>query len=224
MLGSSLISQRYFGLFYKGATENMKKIKARQSDIVVQTLKKETLIYDLTGNKAFCLNETSGLVWEMCDGRHSVEEIADRVGEKLNQPVTTEVVHLALDQLNRDNLLENGDQTEQYFAGMNRREVIRRIGFGTGIALPLISSIVAPMATAAQSGAISTCTGTCLPAGNTNFCIPTGCNGDFITAVFYASTNGSCTGPAGTPVIRTCFPGASTPSDSCVTDCTSFPV
>jgi hypothetical protein len=41
---------------------NIKPI-SRKSHIVVQYFGNEILIYDLTENKAFCLNETSALVW-----------------------------------------------------------------------------------------------------------------------------------------------------------------
>jgi hypothetical protein len=36
--------------------------KNRKNDIVIQELKDEILIYDLTTNKAYCLNETSAAV------------------------------------------------------------------------------------------------------------------------------------------------------------------
>lgn len=57
----------------------MSKIKplARSADIVVQEFGNEVLIYDLRINKAFNLNETSTLVWQLCDGHKSISEIAD---------------------------------------------------------------------------------------------------------------------------------------------------
>ena len=42
--------------------------KARKENLVVQESNGEVLIYDLDTNKAFCLNETSALVWQACDG------------------------------------------------------------------------------------------------------------------------------------------------------------
>ena len=45
--------------------ENMRKLLAKKDNIVVQKLDDETLVYDRKENKAFCLNETSALVWEL---------------------------------------------------------------------------------------------------------------------------------------------------------------
>jgi hypothetical protein len=72
---------------------------SRQSDIVVQELKGEILIYDLKINKAFCLNETSALVYGLCDGNNSVKDISNQLSKKLKQPVTEDLVWLALDQM-----------------------------------------------------------------------------------------------------------------------------
>jgi len=58
---------------------------------------------------------------------------------------------LALDQLKKENLIENKDEIVADFNGMSRREVIRKVGLASVVALPLISSLVAPMAVSAQS-------------------------------------------------------------------------
>ncbi len=62
------------------STEN--KPLSRKSNIVVQHLKDETLIYDLDRNKAFCLNETVAIVWELCDGDHTVSEMSDEMSKR----------------------------------------------------------------------------------------------------------------------------------------------
>ena len=46
---------------------------ARNKDIVVQTLDKEVLIYDLNTHKAYNLNETSSIVYQACDGKTSFD-------------------------------------------------------------------------------------------------------------------------------------------------------
>lgn len=128
------------------------KPKGRENDIVLQQLKDEVLIYDLTINKAFSLNETSALIWNLCDGNNSVADISGQLSKKLNQPVTDDLVWLALDQFKKDNLLANNEQVEIKFDGLTRREVIRKVGFASMIALPVISSIIAPTAANAASG------------------------------------------------------------------------
>ncbi len=130
---------------------------ARKQDIIVQELKGEVLVYDLKIDKAFCLNETSALVWQLCDGESSVAEISRTVGKKLNSPANEDLVWLALDQLKKENLLANSEEVVANFDGMSRREVIKKVGLATMIALPIISSLVAPTAAQAQSGLAAAC-------------------------------------------------------------------
>ncbi len=132
--------------------------KARKENLVVQESEGEVLIFDLDKNKAFCLNETSTLVWQLCDGNNSVSEISESISRKLNSPVNEDFVWLALDQLKKEKLIVNGEEVVSNFAGMSRREVIKKVGLGTMIALPLVSSLVAPTAVSAQSTA---CAGMC---------------------------------------------------------------
>ncbi len=125
--------------------------KARTSNLVVQEASGETLIYDLENNKAFCLNETSSLVMKHCDGRLNLTEIAASISGKLDTPVTEEMVWLALSQLDREGLLKDFEDVGSTFNGMSRRDVVKKIGFGSMVALPIVSSIVAPRAANAQS-------------------------------------------------------------------------
>jgi hypothetical protein len=127
--------------------------KSRQNELVVQELKDEVLIYDLSINKAYCLNPTSAIIWNLCDGNNSVTEITKQLSKKLKQPVTNDLVYLALDQFKTDDLLSDNNEIEIKFDGLSRRDVIRKVGFASMIALPLISSLVAPTAAMAQSAA-----------------------------------------------------------------------
>jgi len=124
---------------------------SHRENLVVQELNGEVLIYDLEKNKAFCLNETSALVYQLCDGTKSVSDIGKAMGEKLELPVADELVWLALDQLKKENLLDDSRKLESKFEGLSRRDVIRKVGLASLVALPVISSLVAPPAAAAQS-------------------------------------------------------------------------
>ncbi|MGI8545320.1 MAG: PqqD family protein [Aridibacter sp.] len=126
---------------------------SRNKELVIQELKDEVLIYDLKEHKAFCLNETSALVWQACDGKKSVTEISQSIGGKLNKPVTEDLVYLALDQLKNDNLLANPKEIIPNFNGLSRREVIKKVGLASMIALPVISSLITPTAAMAGSAA-----------------------------------------------------------------------
>ncbi len=133
----------------------MTKPIARRTDIVIKELRDEVIIYDLMENEAFCLNETSAMVWNLCNGRRTAEEIGIEINRILKKTVTEDFVRLALYQLEEKNLLEGEYSTKSNFAGLSRREVIRRAGVAASIALPIISSVVAPSALMAQSGGVA---------------------------------------------------------------------
>jgi aminopeptidase-like protein len=85
---------------------------ARTKNIVIQQLGKELLLYDLANNKVYCLNETSGLVWQLSDGKKSLTDISRLMREKLKTNVSEDLIWLALEQLKRNDLLANGAEFE----------------------------------------------------------------------------------------------------------------
>lgn len=133
---------------------------ARTADIIEQKLDSDLLIYDLRVNKAYILNETSGTVFNACDGATSLSELCER------QNYSPELVYLALDELWKNKLIEPGEDYVSPLEGMNRREVIRRIGISTLAALPLISSLTAPPAVAAASAICTPNAPGCTTRGN----------------------------------------------------------
>jgi hypothetical protein len=137
--------------------------KARVEKIVTQEANGELLIYDLSLNRAMCLNETARTVWQACDGKTDFDEF-----KKSNPNFSDELIWLTLEKLNSDNLFDETVRFVPDFNGLSRREVIKKIGLGTMMALPVISSIVAPSAAHAQSSACGT--GSCVPVGGTVNC------------------------------------------------------
>ena len=115
---------------------------ARKTGLVIQEVPDEVLVYDLDTNKAHCLNRTAAMVWRSCDGTRSVSDIAAHLGTVSGETVTDDLVWLAIDQLNANDLLEKKMSAE--FNGLSRRDVIKRIGLSSMIALPVIASLVAP--------------------------------------------------------------------------------
>lgn len=120
------------------------KPSGRTNDILTQEIVGEVMLYDLTINKAYLLNPTSSLIWQLCDGTKSVGEITESISKELDSPVPEDLVWLALDQLNKVNLLETKDIKNVNFLGLSRREVIRKVGLTSMVALPLITSILVP--------------------------------------------------------------------------------
>src|SRR5713226_7866951 len=135
--------------------------RMRAQRLVVDELPDEVLVYDLDRHKAHCLNRTAAMVWRHCDGKTSPPQIARRLQRELDQPFNEEMVWLALRQLNQIHLLEEPVALPPKLAGMSRREMVRALGLAAMVAVPLVTSIVAPTAKAAA---------TCIPPGGA------GCN------------------------------------------------
>lgn len=127
----------------------MKLPVTRSENIVVQELSGEILIYDLITNQAFCLNETAAIVYRACDGKTTFSDLGRR------HRFSEDLIYLTLDQLREQNLLLAAAKESVWpYHGISRRDVIRKIGLTSMLALPLVSSIIAPTAAMAQS---STC-------------------------------------------------------------------
>ena len=150
---------------------------AKTSDILVQQLENELLVYDLKTNKAFCLNETSAMIYQLCDGAKTTADISNLMSRKLKTPVPKDFISLALDSFKKEDLLEESERIEIDFNGLTRRQVIKQVGLASLIALPIVSSVVAPSAVLAFScvtsgnpapGAIITCTSSGIGACNSS--------------------------------------------------------
>jgi hypothetical protein len=149
--------------------EHEVKPKARTLGLIVQPLEDEVLLYDKERHKAHCLNKTAALVWRLCDGTRTVEEIAVQLSTELQTRVSEEIILLALTQLSRRHLMT--DRVVR--SGLTRREAMRKLGVGAAIAIPLVTSIVSPHAAQAA---------TCLPSGSpcstSSECCSGVCNGN----------------------------------------------
>ncbi|MBX7173068.1 MAG: PqqD family protein [Pyrinomonadaceae bacterium] len=129
---------------------------ARYENIVVQDLENEILVCDLNDNRVLCLNNTAGEVWKLCDGEKDTSQISEILSKKFRASFTEEMVLLSLDKLNSENLLQSKLSNLGLFRESSRRDVIRRIGLASMIALPIISSVVMPTALqAASAGSVS---------------------------------------------------------------------
>lgn len=176
----------------------MKLPNARTNDILIQSLNDETLIYDLTTDKSYCLNSTSKIIFAACNGKTTLEQL------KLQHDVPEEIIFLALDDLRKNNLL--AEDYSSPFAGMTRREVIRRVGLASMITLPIISSLTVPSALSAAS---LNCT--CSAGLNTNARIA-GCqcvsNNDCCGVCLFNGGNPICSPPtpAAQPTAAACCP------------------
>lgn len=123
--------------------------------IVTQTVGNELFIYELSTNKVWCLNETCSFVWGMCDGTNPVSEITKAISKEFNLRSDESIIWLTLDSLKKAGLLENGEEVMKSVGSFfSRREAIKKVGLTTMVALPIISSVIAPTAAQAQSSCI----------------------------------------------------------------------
>lgn len=139
-MGISFLSQKFI-------VADMNLPQARNTNITVQELENETLIYDLTIDKAYCLNETLAIVFNACGRGETFARL------KSEYKFTDDLINLALEKLKTNNLLADERHVAVDFGGLSRRQAIRRAGLASLIALPVISSLVAPRAASAASGA-----------------------------------------------------------------------
>ena len=128
--------------------------RRRDKELLVRPLSDETLVYDLTRDKAHCLNPAAAAVWQHCDGRTSVPQLAAILRRECDIAADEDLVWLALRQLQKARLLQERLQPPSDRQRTSRRELIRRLG--AAAAVPLVMTILAPTARAQGSDA---CTG-----------------------------------------------------------------
>ena len=161
--------------------------RARREGLVIEELPDEVLVYDRERDKAHCLNQTAALVWGYCDGKTTVPTMARHLERDLKTELVDEtIVWYALNQLSKDHLLDDGFVAPAMLGGMTRRQMVHVLGVAAVIAIPLVTSIVAP--TPAQAA-------TCLPTGSA-------CGSPGVCC------SGQCPGAP-----NACFPGS--PANTC---------
>lgn len=133
---------------------------ARKDGLVIQEMPDEVLVYDLNANKAHCLNKTASIIWRACDGKNSIAEINQLLEKEFGAAAGEDLVWLAIDQLNADKLLEEEVVTK--FAGLSRREAIKKVGLASMVALPIVASLVAPTSVLAFTSCKCAADGDCL--------------------------------------------------------------
>lgn len=125
----------------------------RTENLVVKELPNEILIYDLENNKAYCLNETARAVMQKCNGSVTVGEVVTSLNATLKTPVNEEMVWLAVDQLKKAGLFKGDFEVPIQTSRVSRRKMLQAAA-ALGLALPMVTSLVAPSAIHAQSRCI----------------------------------------------------------------------
>lgn len=136
---------------------------ARADELVVENLKDEILIYDLTRDQASCLNPTAALVWKYADGKTSVSDIAKKMSREMDTKVDDRVVYYALEQLDKKHLLAQNIQAPKQYQQMSRRDFLVKAGVvGAAVAIPVVIAMAAPKSAFANVS----CGGVCFDGGD----------------------------------------------------------
>jgi len=152
--------------------------RARKDHLIAKHVAQELLIYDQDRDKAYCLNPSAARIWAHCDGKTPISEISRAVTRELTVPVDERAVWLAIAQFGKDRLLEEKlTVPTQMRQGMNRRELARALGLAAVVAIPVVTSIVAP--TPAQAASCKQSGVACM--SDAECCIGLICNNGFCT-------------------------------------------
>lgn len=122
--------------------------QARRTDVLVQGVGTDVLVYDQLRDAAHSLNATAAYLYWQADGTRTVAELATGMSQALGVPDDARLVEEGLAQLARVDLLESGRTTDG--RAVSRREVVRRLG-ALAAAMPIVTSIVTPTPLMAQS-------------------------------------------------------------------------
>lgn len=134
---------------------------ARTEGLVVQEMDGELLVYDMTTGKGHSLNPTSASVWKACDGSRTVGGLSALFDTHAGADHGEPVVLLALEQLQENRLLQDAVPLGPV---LSRRDVVRKIGLTSLIALPMVATLAMPNSAMAQASAVCGCNtpGDCL--------------------------------------------------------------
>lgn len=128
---------------------------AKNTGLATEEVAGETLVYDLKRHRVHRLNRAASAVWKYCDGTTTVAEMAEKLHNDTGLPADEALVRLALKQLRHAGLIECEAEVKPAERLPTRREIAKRLSIPAALALPLVSSIMAPTPAMAASGSNS---------------------------------------------------------------------
>ena len=133
-------------------SHEMKPKSLSRDQLVVEDLGTELMIYDQKRNRAFCLNQKAAFIWQRCDGKTTLGELATELARSSGAAIDEKVVTFALQSLLQDGLLEPASFEPVVPVGMTRRQVMQKIGVRAAVALPLVTALMVATPKAHASG------------------------------------------------------------------------
>ena len=127
--------------------------RARTSQLLIEQLEGELLVYDLAADRAHRLNETAAAIFRHADGSRSVEDLVEVLSGQVGVLADEDLVLITLDGLAAASLVEDYEPRATKDARLSRRRFIARAGAvgAAATVLPVVHSIIAPTAAQAQT-------------------------------------------------------------------------
>ena len=124
----------------------------RIQTVHVEELENELCIYDWQRKEVHNLNPTAALVWELCDGQTTPQQMAQRLqaASDLDETQAEDVVWMTLEELEQAHLLESEVVQPAGGSHMSRRTLLKQMGVAAAL-LPVVVTIVAPGPAQAQT-------------------------------------------------------------------------
>jgi hypothetical protein len=127
--------------------------RARDTQLLIEQLEDELLVYDLAADRAHRLNETAAAVFRNADGSRSIDDLVAVLAEQVGGVADEDLVLITLDNLAGANLVEGYEPRATKDERLSRRRFISRAGAvgAAATVLPVVHSIIAPTAAQAQT-------------------------------------------------------------------------
>ncbi len=110
-----------------------------KTNLLVEPLPEETLVYDLDRHRAHCLDPMAALLLAEADGEKDIVALVEVLRTEFGESASEEAIRVGLDRLRRSRLLE-WDGPELGSNGMSRREAIEKLT-KAGIGLPSVMTV-----------------------------------------------------------------------------------
>ena len=122
----------------------MEKPKVR-NDITLQDLGDEIMLYDTDGEKVHVLNHTAGIIWNLCDGQHSIDQMQQELLQKYPEMFITPDLRVECEGKRRKEMLHRLEERFGEYTDPRCTDGIRLV-FQSGWAL-VRESVTEPMIT-----------------------------------------------------------------------------
>jgi len=119
----------------------MKPLAYRDA-VLLKSVGEQLVVYDRKRRRLHVLSRSAALVWEHCDGRRDVAQLAEIVSREFGTSADDQVVLVALQQLDAAGLLSARQESALLSNSVTRRDWMTQAlgGLAAGVVLPVVTS------------------------------------------------------------------------------------